>query len=125
MEALTPAERVSFVLHDVFEIPFDVIAAILGRSIAATKMLASRARGRIRLGTPAMATDAAARARTGARLGAAAHPVLVDGMAGVLITMSRRPVTVMAFTVTGGATTAIHMLTDPDQLAQVVPSWIV
>jgi hypothetical protein len=52
---------VSFVLHDVFEIPFDAIASILGRSTAATKMLASRARGRIRLGTPATAADAAAR----------------------------------------------------------------
>ena len=61
MDALTPAERVSFILHDVFEVPFDAIAAILGRSAAATKMLASRARGRIRLGTPATAADAAAR----------------------------------------------------------------
>jgi len=61
MDALTPAERVSFVLHDVFEVPFDAIAAILGRSTAATKMLASRARGRLRLGTPATAADAAAR----------------------------------------------------------------
>ncbi len=59
MDALTPAERVAFVLHDVFEVPFDAIAAILGRSTAATKMLASRARGRIRLGTPATAADAA------------------------------------------------------------------
>jgi RNA polymerase sigma-70 factor, ECF subfamily len=59
MDALTPAERVAFVLHDVFEVPFDAIAAVLGRSTAATKMLASRARGRIRLGTPA--ADAAAR----------------------------------------------------------------
>jgi DNA-directed RNA polymerase specialized sigma24 family protein len=48
MDALTPAERVSFVLHDVFEIPFDAIAAILGRSTAAAKMPATRARGRIR-----------------------------------------------------------------------------
>ncbi len=61
MDALTPAERVSFVLHDVFEVPFDAIAAILGRSTAATKMLASRARGRIRLGPPTAAADAAAR----------------------------------------------------------------
>jgi RNA polymerase sigma factor (sigma-70 family) len=60
MDALTPAERVSFVLHDVFEVPFDTIAAILGRSTAATKMLASRARGRIRLGPPTTAADAAA-----------------------------------------------------------------
>ena len=57
MDALTPAERVSFVLHDVFEIPFDAIADVLGRSTAATKMLASRARGRIRLGTPTTAAD--------------------------------------------------------------------
>ena len=61
MDALTPAERVSFVLHDVFEIPFDAIAAILGRSPAATKMLASRARGRLRLGGPAAAADTAQR----------------------------------------------------------------
>lgn len=61
MDALTPAERVSFVLHDVFEIPFDAIAAVLGRSTPAAKMLATRARARIRLGTPATATDAASR----------------------------------------------------------------
>jgi RNA polymerase sigma factor (sigma-70 family) len=61
MDALTPAERVSFVLHDIFEVPFDAIAAALGRSTAATKMLASRARGRIRLGSPAAGADAAGR----------------------------------------------------------------
>ena len=172
MDALTPAERVSFVLHDVFEIPFDAIAAILGRSTAATKMLASRARGRIRLGTPAMAADAAARevvdaflaaagrgdlagllavldpevelratgptgtdvvrgasvvasrARSGARPDALTRPVLVDGLPGVLVTVGGRPVTVMAFTVTGDAITAIRVLTDPDLLAQIVPSWV-
>jgi RNA polymerase sigma factor (sigma-70 family) len=59
MDALTPAERVSFILHDVFDVPFDAIAAILDRSTAATKMLASRARGRIRLGTPTAADSAA------------------------------------------------------------------
>jgi len=59
MDALTPAERVSFVLHDVFEMPFDAIAAILGRSTSAAKMLATRARARIRLGTPAAAADGA------------------------------------------------------------------
>jgi RNA polymerase sigma-70 factor (ECF subfamily) len=172
MDALTPAERVSFVLHEVFEIPFDAIAGILGRSTAATKMLASRARGRIRLGTPATvvgaaerevvdaflaaagrgdfagllavlvpdvqlrtqgpegtivvrgADDVANRARMGARPGALAHPVLVDGLPGVLVTASGRPVTVMAFTVTGGVITAIHVLSDPDRLSQVVPSWV-
>ena len=61
MDALTPAERVSFVLHDVFEVPFDAIAAVLGRSTPATKMLASRARGRLRLGAPATDSHAADR----------------------------------------------------------------
>jgi RNA polymerase sigma factor (sigma-70 family) len=71
MEALTPAERVSFVLHDVFEMPFDTIAAILGRSAAAAKMLASRARGRIRLGAPAADSHSAARGVVDAFLAAA------------------------------------------------------
>ena len=174
MDALTPAERVSFILHDVFEVPFDAIAAILGRSSAATKMLASRARGRIRLGTPATAADAAARevvdaffaaagrgdlagllavlapevelrtqgpdgtivvrgagevaARAtmaaGSGAGTVPHPVLVDGVPGVLITVRGRPVTVMAFTVADGAIAAIRVLTAPDRLAQVVPSWV-
>jgi RNA polymerase sigma factor (sigma-70 family) len=170
MDALTPAERVSFVLHDVFEVPFDAIAVILGRSNAATKMLASRARGRIRLSPPATAADAAARevidaflaaagrgdiagllavlapeaelrasspkgtiivrgageiatrARSGARLGVA-HPALVDGAPGVLVTVDGRPVTAMAFTVTGRAIAMIRTLTDPGRLAHLVPSW--
>jgi RNA polymerase sigma-70 factor (ECF subfamily) len=71
MDALTPAERVSFVLHDVFEMPFDVIAAILGRSTPAAKMLATRARGRIRLGAPATAAYTAAREVVDAFLAAA------------------------------------------------------
>ncbi|MFC6880850.1 MULTISPECIES: sigma-70 family RNA polymerase sigma factor [Actinomadura] len=71
MDALTPAERVSFVLHDIFEIPFSTIAAILGRSTAATKMLASRARGRLRSGTSAADAHAAARNVVDAFLAAA------------------------------------------------------
>jgi hypothetical protein len=78
MDALTPAERASFVLHDVFEIPFDAIAAILGRSTAATKMQASRARARIGLGTPAMAGDAAAREVVDAFLAAAGRGDLAE-----------------------------------------------
>jgi RNA polymerase sigma-70 factor (ECF subfamily) len=172
MDALTPAERVSFVLHEVFEVPFGAIATILGRSTAATKMLASRARGRIRLGTPAAAADAAARevidafyaavgrgdlagllavlapeaelrmqgpkgtlvvrgagevaarATMGARPDALGHPALIDGAPGVLITVGGRPVMTMAFTVADGAITAIRTLTDPDRLAQVIPSWV-
>src|SRR5262245_45628221 len=47
LEALTPAERVAFVLHDVFAIPFDQIAPIVDRSAPATRQLASRARARV------------------------------------------------------------------------------
>ena len=47
LEALTPAERVAFVLHDVFAIPFEDIAPIVGRTPTATRQLASRARRRV------------------------------------------------------------------------------
>jgi RNA polymerase sigma-70 factor, ECF subfamily len=171
MDALTPAERVAFVLHDVFDVPFDAVAAVLGRSRAAAKMLASRARGRVRLGTPPAgdaaarevidaflaaagrgdlagllavlapdaellasgpggtvvihgAGDIAAQAGSAARPDALRHPAVIDGVPGVLITVGGRPVTVIAFTVTGGAITAIRVLTDPGRLAEVVPSWV-
>jgi RNA polymerase sigma factor (sigma-70 family) len=48
LETLTPAERLAFVLHDMFAVPFDEIASIMGRSPAAAKQLASRARRRVR-----------------------------------------------------------------------------
>jgi RNA polymerase sigma factor (sigma-70 family) len=174
MDALTPAERVSFVLHDVFEFPFDAIADVLGRSTAATKMLASRARGRLRLGTAEEGSNAAARevieafqaaagrgdidgllkvlapdaemrqqgpgggfrvvrgaekiaasASFGARFsGSVAHPLLVDGAPGVLVTKEGRPVVVMAFTVRDGRITQIRGLSNPSRLGQIVPSWV-
>jgi len=52
LDTLTPAERLSFVLHDVFGLPFDEIAGVVGRSAGATRQLASRARRRVREGTP-------------------------------------------------------------------------
>jgi RNA polymerase sigma-70 factor (ECF subfamily) len=52
MDSLTPAERVAFVLHDIFDLPFGQIAEVLGRSTNAVKMLASRARHRVRLVPP-------------------------------------------------------------------------
>jgi RNA polymerase sigma-70 factor (ECF subfamily) len=48
LDTLTPAERLVFVLHDLFAVPFDEIGAIVGRSPAAAKQLASRARRRVR-----------------------------------------------------------------------------
>jgi RNA polymerase sigma-70 factor (ECF subfamily) len=53
-----------------------------------------------------------------------AHPAVIDGVPGILVMVSGRPVMVMAFTVGDGAITAIRTLTDPDRLAQVVPSWV-
>ncbi|WP_326558512.1 sigma-70 family RNA polymerase sigma factor [Micromonospora sp. NBC_01796] len=47
LEALTPAERLAFVLHDMFAVPFEDIAGIVGRTPAATRQLASRARRRV------------------------------------------------------------------------------
>jgi RNA polymerase sigma factor (sigma-70 family) len=47
LEKLEPAERIAFVLHDLFAVPFDVIAPIVGRSQVATRQLASRARRRV------------------------------------------------------------------------------
>jgi RNA polymerase sigma-70 factor (ECF subfamily) len=47
LEALEPAERIAFVLHDMFDLPFDEIAPIVGRTSVATRQLASRARRRV------------------------------------------------------------------------------
>jgi RNA polymerase sigma factor (sigma-70 family) len=47
LQALAPAERIAFVLHDMFDVPFDDIAPIVGRTAPATRQLASRARRRV------------------------------------------------------------------------------
>jgi RNA polymerase sigma-70 factor (ECF subfamily) len=57
LEALSPAERVAFVLHDMFSVPFEEIAQLLGRSPEATRQLASRARRRVRATAPASDPD--------------------------------------------------------------------
>ncbi len=57
LETLAPAERVAFVLHDLFAVPFDQIAPVVGRSSAAAKMLASRARRRVQGAAPVPDTD--------------------------------------------------------------------
>ncbi|HEY0690845.1 MAG TPA: RNA polymerase sigma factor SigJ [Kribbella sp.] len=56
LETLAPAERLAFVLHDMFGVSFDEVAVIVGRSPAATRQLASRARRRVQ-GAPAPDTD--------------------------------------------------------------------
>src|SRR5580704_794790 len=62
LDKLEPAERVAFVLHDMFDLPFGQIAGITGRSPAAARQLASRARRRVR-GTPSVTGTGLARQR--------------------------------------------------------------
>lgn len=62
LDRLGPAERVAFVLHDMFAVPFDEIAPIVDRSPATTKKLASRARHKVR-GAPALSAMELARQR--------------------------------------------------------------
>jgi RNA polymerase sigma factor (sigma-70 family) len=57
LEELTPAERVAFVLHDMFDVAFDDVALIINRSPAAARQLASRARRRVQGGQASVAAD--------------------------------------------------------------------
>jgi len=59
VQTLAPAERLAFVLHDMFGVPFEEIAPIVGRSPAAARQLASRARRRVRGTAPVLDTDPA------------------------------------------------------------------
>ncbi len=57
LETLAPAERLAFVLHDMFAVPFEEIAPIVGRTPAAARQLASRARRRVQGSPPALGAD--------------------------------------------------------------------
>jgi RNA polymerase sigma-70 factor (ECF subfamily) len=135
LETLTPAERLAFVLHDMFALPFEEIAPMIERSPAAARQLASRARRRVREQAPAPDPDlgrqravvdaffAAARdgvvaqAATGARFSPFVRPALVNGAAGVVVVAAGRALSVMGFTVAHGKIVAIDVLYDPDRLA--------
>ena len=173
LDALTPAERVAFVLHDVFGVPFSEVGKLVGRSEQAARQLASRARRQVREAGPSTpdvglpqqraivdAFFTAARAGDFDRLmelldpdvvlradGGAARPgasivmrgaariaratiataspladftpVLVNGVAGMLITVRGRPVSLIAVTVTGSRITALDGITDLDRLARL------
>jgi RNA polymerase sigma-70 factor, ECF subfamily len=176
LDTLTPAERLAFVLHDVFAVPFDIIAAVLDSTPAAAKMAASRARRRVQ-GAPVPDTDlarqrqvveaffaatrdgdfdalvallapdavmrgdggtarpgftklirgardVAAQALTGAWISPFARPALVNYAAGAVAVRNGRPLSVMAFTVTGGKIAAIDVIADPDRLHLIAPELI-
>jgi RNA polymerase sigma factor (sigma-70 family) len=67
LETLAPAERVAFVLHDLFDVPFDEVAPIVERSPAAARQLASRARRRVQ-GATVPAADVASSTRSRGRV---------------------------------------------------------
>jgi RNA polymerase sigma-70 factor (ECF subfamily) len=171
-DALTPAERLAFVLHDMFAVPFDEIAPIVGRSPDAARQLASRARRRVQGSASVPDTDLAhqrqvvdaffAAARKGdfeglvavldpdvvlrsdggatrpvasallrgaetvagralmfAQPRALVRPAIVNGAAGVVITIGGKPLSIMGFTVRGGRIVAIDVLADPERLERM------
>jgi RNA polymerase sigma factor (sigma-70 family) len=173
---LTPAERLAFVLHDMFELPFEEIAPMVGRTPTAARQLASRARRRVNgAGPPAPDPDLArqrevvgaffAAARGGdfgalvavldpgvvLRIDAGAarpaasmairgadavarqaltglasalrvaqlHPALVNGAAGVVVTVHGRAVTVVGFTIANGKISEIDAIADPERVRTI------
>ena len=173
LDTLTPAERLAFVLHDMFELPFEEIAPMVGRTPAAARQLASRARRRVKgADLPApdpdlarqrdvvdafflaarggdfdalvalLDPDVVLRSDWGARRpaasmvirGAAAvarlphvfsrpdaevRPALVNGAAGVVVTVAGRPFAVMGFTVAEGKIVEIDAITDPERVRRI------
>lgn len=174
LDSLGPAERLAFVLHDLFDVPFDEIAPLVERTPAATRQLASRARRRVRGNEPYVPDRDRARERevveafyaavnegdfaallevldpdvvfhadygpgrpstvyrgaetiarqSQAARGAELHPVLVNGLPGVVTIRDGRPVSLMSFTVVGGRIVAIDGIRDPDRVRRITASVI-
>ena len=84
LEKLNPAERLAFVLHDMFAVPFDEIASMVGRSPDAARQLASRARRRVRGEVPPSDGDLAEQRRVVDAFFAAARDGDFEGLLAVL-----------------------------------------
>jgi RNA polymerase sigma-70 factor (ECF subfamily) len=84
LDTLAPAERTAFVLHDLFGVPFDEIAPVVGRSVPATRQLASRARRRVRGGDVPANSDRERRRRVVAAFLAASRDGDFAGLLAVL-----------------------------------------
>ncbi len=84
LETLTPPERLAFVLHDMFAVPFDEIATILDRSSDAARQLASRGRRRVRGSAPVPDADLSAQWEVVEAFLAAARNGDFDGLVAVL-----------------------------------------
>ena len=84
LETLTPAERLAFVLHDMFGVPFDEISTMVGRFPEAARQLASRARRRVRGAAPVPDTDLSRQREVVDAFFAAAHGGDFDALVAVL-----------------------------------------
>jgi RNA polymerase sigma-70 factor (ECF subfamily) len=99
LETLTPQERLAFVLHDIFAVPFDEIAPIVEREVAATRQLASRARRRVRGREPMQGADLAASREVAEAFLTAAREGNFEALLAVLdpeVVLRRDPVSVPA-----------------------------
>ena len=171
LDALAPAERLAFVLHDMFDLPFEEIAPMVGRSPTAARQLPSRARRRVKgaeIPDPDLARQRAVvnaffraaragdfdalvvllhpdvvlradfgpsrpaasmvvrgaaavarQARLGANPAALLHPALINGAAGVVITLDGQPHVVMAFTVVNDQVVELDVIADPERVRSV------
>ncbi|SCG46100.1 RNA polymerase sigma factor SigJ [Micromonospora inositola] len=84
LETLTPAERLAFVLHDMFAVPFEEIAPMIERTPTAARQLASRARRRVRGQAPEPDPDASRQREVVSAFFAAAHDGDFDALVAVL-----------------------------------------
>ncbi|MFF1682750.1 sigma-70 family RNA polymerase sigma factor [Streptomyces sp. NPDC058256] len=113
LETLTPAERLAFVLHDLFAVPYEEIAPIVGRTATASRQLASRARRRVQGGAPAPDPDLARQREVVDAFLAAAREGDFDALVAVLdpdvVARSAGRVTVGATAVASGASSFAHL----------------
>jgi RNA polymerase sigma-70 factor (ECF subfamily) len=122
LESMTPAERVAFVLHDVFAMPFGEIAEVVGRTPAACRQLATSARRRVQSArrgqVPRAVHDAAVRAFAAARKNPAAKVLeleTLDGL-GFALWVEGRVLGVVTLEVTADRITDVRMVLDPEKL---------
>lgn len=115
LETLTPAERTAWVLHELFGMPFPEIATVVGRSPAAVRQLASRARAHVAAGAPRLDVDAADHRRTVDAFLAAAEGGDLAGLLAVL-----DPDVVLTSDGGGIATAARRPVLGADRVARVL-----
>jgi RNA polymerase sigma factor (sigma-70 family) len=150
LDTLTPAERLAFVLHDMFAVPFEEIAPIVERSPAASRQLAVVAAflaasregdfdallamldpdielradaAAAQMGADSEVTGARAVAGTFSGRAGALRPALIDGAPGAVWTHRGETRVVFAFTISGDTIAAIEQIADPERIArlEVVP----